>query len=51
MRREENGINWIWYYTPTKEDSEKWYEELTGSKPNEDEIFEWKGEWAFRLHK
>lgn len=51
MRREENGINWIWYYTSTKEDGEKWYRELTGNQPKEGDVFEWKGEWAFRLHK
>ena len=51
MRRVAPGINWMWYYTGTKEEGEKWYEELTGIIPSEDDVFKWKGEWAFRLHK
>ena len=51
MRREEVGINWIWYFTSTKEDSEKWYMELTNKQPKDYDIVQWKGEWAFRLHK
>ena len=51
MRRIDSGINWVWYYTDTKEEGEKWHEELTGVKPSEGDVFKWKGEWAFRLHK
>ena len=51
MRRVEPGINWVWYYTGTREEGEKWYEELTGVKPSEGDVISWKGEWAFRLHK
>ena len=51
MRRIDAGINWVWYYVDTKEEGEKWYEELTSVKPKEGEVFKWKGEWAFRLHK
>lgn len=51
MRRVEPGINWVWYYTDTKEEGEKWYEELTDVKPSKDDVISWKGEWAFRLHK
>ena len=51
MRRVEPGINWVWYHTNTREEGEKWYEELTGVTPREDDVIEWKGEWSFRLHK
>ena len=51
MRRVESGINWVWYHTDTKKKKKKWYEELTGIKPNEDDVISWKGEWSFRLHK
>ena len=29
-RRVDPGINWMWYYTDTKEEGEKWYEEFGG---------------------
>ena len=51
MRRVVPGINWMWYYTDTREEGEKWYEELTGIIPSEDDVFKWKVECAFRLHK
>lgn len=51
MRRIESGICWVWYFTDSKEDGEKWYEELTGVKSNGGDVFRWNGEWSFRLHK
>ena len=51
MRRVESGINWVWYYTDTKEEGEKGYEELAGVKPRDGDVISWEGEWAFRLHK
>lgn len=51
-RTVDGGINWIWYHTDTKEDAEKWFEELTGRKPVcSAEIFKWEGRWAFRIHR
>lgn len=52
MRKCEHGINWDWYYADTKEEAEEWFEELTGSKPEYDWLItQFKGKWAFRLHK
>ena len=34
MRRVEPGINWVWYYTDTKEEGEKWYEENSRNGAN-----------------
>ena len=36
----------------TKEEAEEWFEELTGNKPEYDWLItQFKGKWAFRLHK
>lgn len=51
MRREEPGINWIWYMTDTKEEAEKWYKELTGKDPDEYEICKIRNEYGFRIHR
>lgn len=47
------GINWVWYYTDTREDAFAWFAELTGHpiKPG----YEWivcedhEGRYGFRL--
>lgn len=61
MRYTVPGINWIWYHTDTKEEAEKWFEELTGAKPKYDWIIqapvvrdspgEYDDKWGFRIHK
>lgn len=56
VRKTENGINWVWCMTDTKEDAIAWYTELTGYKPYSDEICEMLVpkdgcKWSFRVHK
>lgn len=47
----DTGINWIWFYATTLENAVELYEDVTGTrKMNSDEISEWRGAYAFRLH-
>ena len=59
-REIRGGINWVWYYTDTREDAEAWFRELTGSDPGlrtivEPATREPAGEhddkYGFRLHR
>ena len=40
MREVVGGINWVWYYTDTREEAETWFKELTGSEPRPGTIVE-----------
>lgn len=45
------GINWMWYYADTMENAISLYEAVTGATPRySDEISEWRGAYAFRIH-
>lgn len=59
-RFEVGGINWMQYHTYTREEAEKWFEELTGTKPAADTIGspikrtpagEYDHMFWFRLHR
>lgn len=60
MREISGGINWVWYYTGTREDAEAWFRELTGSDPGprtivgpitRDPAGEHDDKYGFRLHR
>lgn len=60
-RKIEGGINWIWYYTDTREDAEEWFKELTGAEPQEPCTIinpvvrkpagKYDNKYGFRLHR
>ena len=56
----DDGINWIWYYTETKEDAVELFKELNGAEPYEDTLVgpisranpgKYDDFWGFRVHR
>lgn len=57
----DSGINWVWFYTDSREDAEKWFEEITGEEPYYDWVISdpvirdnpgrYDDMYSFRLHR